>query len=428
MDMRCRQARRLLSPLLEGELGQEKAAGVEDHLKVCPVCARRFQALGELVRELSRMPKVVPTRTETLRLQARLREAMSTAPTRGSSLSLRWAAAAAGLMAIAVAAFTWTFLIGRKTPEAVETAERDTPSLVTVIGGTAEAGSLSLQEIYPGNADDLVVRPALIFSGREYSSEELRTYDEDIGPRMTFYSAYWYPIGGDAQSPFLPRLREQLLAELARQAERAGLNPDELIRAVAAVPGESERVLLPCLAELAKVQGREAWILSFSCPEDYLLFPDPQVPAALHLTTRGGQESLKLSQSLLQELTAYLIPRGGEVPAPASYAEGAPRKAEISGAAPAADAVGPVQSGSEGPAPLSEEEFQAFLREVATQGNPAEVITALQKMNYEQLLLLLQGDWAALASKGVDLSDFLLPPRRLVAVDRVTGEVIWKAL
>ncbi len=424
--MRCRQARKLLNPLLEGELGHEAAAGVEGHLKGCPDCARRFQSLKELVRELSRMPQVRPTEAETARLQAHLREAMSSHPDRASRFPLRWAAAAASLAAVVAAAFTWTFLSGRRTPKAVETAEKQTASLETVSGGTTEASALSLQEIYPGSAEELVVRPALVLSGREYSPGELQAYDEDIGPRMAFYSAYWYPVAGDTQSPFIQRLQEQLVADLARQAERAGLNPDELRRAIAAGPAESGSVLLPCRAELARVLGREVWLLSFSGPEDYLLFLDPQVPAALHLATRGGQESLKFSQSILQELAARLIPRGGELPAPAACPEGVPREAELSERQ--GDDTGRArQGGEENPAVPSEEEFQAFLRDVAAQGNPAEVVKALQKMNYEQLLLLLQGDWMSLAAKGVDLSDLLLPPRRLVAVDRVTVEVIWKA-
>jgi hypothetical protein len=141
-----------------------------------------------------------------------------------------------------------------------------------------ETSSLSLQDIYPSSVEDLVVRPALVLSGREYTSGELQAYGEDIGPRMAFYSAYWYPIQGDTQSPYLPRLQEQLVADLARQAEQAGLDPEELRRALAAILGEVGRSLLPCRAELARVQGREAWLFSLSGPEDYLLFPDPRSP------------------------------------------------------------------------------------------------------------------------------------------------------
>jgi len=427
--MRCRQARRLLSPFLEGELGDKAASEVRGHLAGCPACARRFRVLSEVVRELTLLPQVGLTSAEASRLHLRLEEALSAphaAPT--SRPLLRWAAVAACLVAAVCAASTWVLLSVRRavTPVGKPSGTGVAPQELASQAGTGTASSLSLKDVYPENAEELVVRPALVLSGREYSAGELQSYGEDIGSRMAFYSAYWYPIQGDTRSPYLPRLQEQLISELLRQAEQAGLNPLELRQAITTVLAEAEDPLLPCRAELARIEGREAWLISLSGPEDYLLFPDPQVPAALQLAARGGQEILRLSQSILQELASYLIPQGGEVSGRGPGVEGEAREAEAYGRTETGGRE-PAGAPEARPGIASEEDFQAFLREVAAQGNPAEAVAALQALNYEQLLLLLQGDWSALAARGVDLSDFLLPPRRLAAVERNAFQVIWKA-
>ncbi len=420
----------MMSLLLEGEPGGEAYPGVREHLAACADCARRFRLLGEVVGELSRLPRVLPDPTETERLFLRLREAYSlTAPrppaARSMRPAVRWVAVAASLAVLAVAVTSWALVDGRRAaPPVIESVEGQGPAGVPAREAGVEASTLSLQDIYPSNAEELAVRPVLVLSGREYSTADLHSYSEDIGQRMAFYSAYWYPIAGDTRSPYLSRLQGQLVDDLARQAQQAGLNPEELRGALASVLGGEERALLPCRAELVRLEGKEAWLFSLSGPEDYLLFPDPQVPAALSLAARGGEESLKLSQSLLQELAAYLLPRGQAVSATglddvdAAEAAGSPGETDGAGREPAA-------TGEEASEKESEREFQAFLREMAARGNPAEVLAALRELNYQQLLLLLQGDWTSLASRGVDLSEFLLPPRRLVAVDRAGGRLLW---
>ncbi|MGQ9756962.1 MAG: anti-sigma factor family protein [Actinomycetota bacterium] len=426
--MRCRQARKLMGFLVDGELGERDADRLRSHLAACRSCALRYQHIQFLVRELARFPEVRPTPRESLQLRARLQEEMSAPrPHRSAWPAPRWAAVAVSVLLVAGVAVAWTLLEGRKamTP-VVETTPLEAGSGEVWSEAGYEAQALSLQDIYPGSAEELVVHPSLILSGREYAISDLGRYGEDIGLRMAFYSAYWYPIGGDMRSPYLPRLREQLVGDLTRQAARAGLDPAELSRSLEVALSEAGGNLLPCRAELARVQGREVWLISLSGPEDYLLFPDPQVPPALHLAARGGQESLKLSQSLLQELASYLLPQGRRVSAREPGMEGAAQEAGASGETGTGDQR-TAETPAAQPGITSDEEFQVFLREMAAQGNPAEAVAALQALNYEQLLLLLQGDWSALASRGVDLSDFLLPPRRLAAVERNTTQVIWKA-
>ena len=143
------------------------------------------------------------------------------------------------------------------------------------------------------------------------------------------------------------------------------------------------------------------------------------VPASL-----GGIEGLKVSESLLRRwppgshLTKTaarpLQPdntkdrdeayeSGGtaeEVPSGGSEAEGTARDA----ARPQARRRLPVN----------------FLRRLAAQGT-AWNSSALRGLNYEQIVMLLQENWSALAADGVNLSDFLTPAAPQPGGGRASG-------
>jgi hypothetical protein len=189
--------------------------------------------------------------------------------------------------------------------------------------------------------------------------------------------------------------------------------------------------VLPCYAERARLDGKDAWLISASGPEDYLLFPDQQRPPAMILASLGGEESLKLSESALKELASILAPSGKEntplVPAGTLQREDTAQDEttaeETAGATGNAEEKTWTGEGQE----QVQEDFQAFLRRLAAQGTSLDTLSALQELNYEQVLQMLQGDWGSLARGGVNLSDFLTPPQRLWAVDCATGEIIWSA-
>jgi hypothetical protein len=276
------------------------------------------------------------------------------------------------------------------------------------------------------------VRPALVTSGKEYTAAELEDFRNDVGTRLDFYSAYWYPAAGDSAEPAaLEELQADLTSDLAEQAEAAGNDPVELERAVAAVLSRTgDEPLLPCYAELASMDGRDVWLVSVSGPGDYLLFPDPQRPPAFILASLGGTESLKISESLLRELATMLSPSGnGNVTmAPAGTVkeqEEATRNDSISDDEPSTPGADQTETQPEAEPRQSREDFRSFLRGLAAQGTSLDLISALKGLNYEQMLMLLHGDWASLAAGGVNLSDFLAPPKHLWAVDCASGEILW---
>lgn len=421
--MRCRKALRLLGPLLDGELEGEAAGTVRRHVEECESCARRFYVLQSLVRELSSLPKILPTEQESTLLLRRLRlEITAPSSPRTPHFRLRTVAATVCVLAAIFAGVTWALVAGGRggaPPEEISAtrgAEVEEAASETT-GGREKTETSAL---HPQVAGELSVRPLLLLSQKEYSSSDLESYRDDLGMRMAFYSAYWYPLSGDVDSPLLPTLQEKLVSDLLEQATRSGLNPEELRMAVEAALARSGKTLLPCQAELSRLQGREVWLVSLSGPEDYLLFPDPQIPPALHLAAWGGSESLRLSDALLKELAERLLPQGDRIAASCS-----------SGEYPGVGKEAPSETGQEaqedeGVVPeIAEADFQAFIRELAARGSSLDAVSALQKLNYEQILMLLQGDWAALATSGVNLSDFLVPPHRLWAVDRTTGQILW---
>ncbi len=437
MKMRCRKATRGIGPYVDGELAAPEARRLRSHLDTCEDCSRRFALMSELVREVSSLPAIVPTPEESYRLMNRLRreEAAPTAP-KPSSRRIQVAAAAMSLLAIAtvtgVGIAIWS---GRGTaPVSEEASSEDTRSGEPIKKGADNtAGLLDDETKGLQLATAALASPDLVVSDKDYSPSELENFRNDLGTRLDFYSTYWYPASGAATEPAaLAGLQAELTDDLAQKAAAAGQNPDEVKQAVAAVlEQEAGEPVLPCYAERAKINGKDSWLVSVSGPEDYLLFSDQKRPPAMFLASLGGEEGLEVSESLLRELAAMLAPYdetnwqsiSGGVSVETMNATQDGEGREETAKAPGATMEGEVREEKE---PLqAREDFQSFLRDLAARGTNLDLISALEGLNYEQLLMLVHGDWAALAADGVNLSDFLTPPKRLWGVDCATRQVVW---
>ncbi|MEW6555694.1 MAG: zf-HC2 domain-containing protein [Actinomycetota bacterium] len=432
--MRCKGAIKQIGPFIDGELGEAEARALREHLDSCEECSRRYHYMRGLVRQLSSLPAIVPTPEESYRLWNLLRREMAV-PSAPRPLARRTQLAAAALSVLVLITVTGVGLAVWSSGGPAPVAEE--PVAETARSG--EAQEESWDTTMPGASAGTglmaaaVARPDVVVSQNEYDAGDLEDFRNDLGTRLDFYSTYWYPSsGGTASEAALEDLQAELTGDLTEQAAAAGQDPRELERAVAAVMEQaSDEPILPCYAERAKIAGKDAWLISVSGPEDYLLFPDPQKPPAMILASLGGEESLKLSESALKELASILAPSGKKnaplVPA-GTFQQEEEAQDETAAEEPASD-TGKVteetQTG-EGQSQL-EEDFQSFLRRLAAQGTSLDTLSALQDLNYEQVLQLLQGDWGSLASGGVNLSDFLTPPQRLWAVDCASGEIIWSA-
>jgi hypothetical protein len=432
--MRCRKATTRIGPYIDGELTATEAREIRDHLDACEDCAQRYILMRSLVREVSSLPAIVPTPEESYRLTNRLRREMTApAPPRTSSRRIQAAAAAMSILVVAtVVGVTLAVWGGGSTTTVVEESAAEGEGVAEMEKDIARDQTL-LTDAFTGTTDAAtaaLARPALSVSGQEYDAGDLEGYRNDLGTRLEFYSAYWYPTSGNAVEPAaLARLQGNLTADLAAQAGAAGQNPTELEQAIAAVLEQAgDEPVLPCYAERAKVDGKDTWLVSVSGPEDYILFPDQERPPAMILASLGGEQSLKISESLLRELAARLAEQyGAGMPLiTAGAVKGQEARSETDASAGGAVPSTP-QGTADGDTAQAEKDFQAFLRGLAAQGTNLDLVTALEGLDYEQLLMIVHGDWAALAADGVNLSDFLAPPKHLWAVDCASGEVVWQS-
>lgn len=435
--MRCRNAIKQIGPFIDGELTAAEAEALREHLDACENCSRRCALTRGLIRELSSLPAIVPTPEETYRLTNRLRRELAepAAPRRTYRRGQLAAAALSTLVLATVAGISlavWSG--GGPTPIAEEVAlEGEGAGEAWRNADLNDTGTFGGETVQGGAVTATMARPALVTSGKDYAAADLEDFRNDLGARLDFYSAYWYPApSGSSQPSTLKRLQADLTEDLAEQAAAAGHEPDELKRAVtAALQQAGTEPVLPCYAELARIEGKDAWLISVSGPEDYLLFPDLKKPPAMVLASLGGEESLKVSESVLRELAAWLAPSGdGSVPLVPTGTLKSEEETVDGGAGEATDAA--PEAGVEGTSPGEEtaretEDFQSFLRRLAAQGTSLDIISALRGLNYEQVLMLLQGNWGALAADGVNLSDFLIPPQRLWAVDCISGDILWES-
>ncbi|MBN2026306.1 MAG: zf-HC2 domain-containing protein [Actinobacteria bacterium] len=425
--MRCRKATKLIGPYIDGELTAPQAGELREHLETCDDCAQSYILMRSLVRDVSSLPAIVPTPEETYRLINRLRrEVVAPAPPRTGTRRIQVAAAALSMLVVATVAGVTLAVWGGGGTTVVEEggAEDRSVTLGEEEDQILEAQTFNFRSDSADTTAASLARPDVVVSSQEYDAADLEDYRNDLGARLDFYSAYWYPASSDIEPEAIAQMQEDFSGELAAQAAVEGQNPDELKLAVAAALEQTDDApVLPCYAERAVVDDKDVWLVSVSGPEDYLLFPDQQRPSAMKLASLGGETSLKISESLLRELASVLAGQyGTKMPAlPASTAK---NQTELglndASEAPSAPGTGAGEATVE-----EDEEFQAFLRKLAARGTSLDLISALDGLNYEQLLELLHGDWAALAADGVNLSDFLVPPQRLYAVDCASGQVVW---
>jgi hypothetical protein len=428
MVMKCTKFTELMGPFVDGELLAEECEGLEDHVRSCPLCESRLEAMRALTRALSSLPVIEPTPKESYRLMNRIRAEMeSPSPARAGRARLRVAAAALTLLVAASIGTTWVILAASGTATRVDvTSQEPGQTSVDEIAqqetGTQVLGQLAMAD---------TTKPATSVSEKDYSTADLKNFHQDLGARLDFYSSYWYPAATSGlNTADLTKNQEKLTQTIADQAAQAGKNPDEAKKAVDVALEQAKQSvpLLPCYAEQAKVEGKDAWLISLSGPEDYLLFSNQELPKAMYMAAQGGEASLRISETLLNQLAAMVAPFYAN--AYNSTQAQQPGTAKSSDTINSSTAQGdflnaPISQLQGELSPEQQQQFQAFLRQVATQSNNLDLLSSLEGLNYEQLLMLIQGNWSGLAEQGVDLTHFLVPPKRLYAVDAASGAVIW---
>jgi hypothetical protein len=437
--MRCRQAHKLLGPYMDGELAIADSKRLEKHLESCEDCAEQLAFLRGMTKEITTLPAIVPTAEESLRLRRRIREEMADHRVPKPFFRRVQVAAAASILLIATGVgVTWAVLNSRTTQPGGEVAisERGQPA-GEEIAEAPEGDATGAEELFAATTPTMVASavPRINTAGQQYSAADLSNYDNDLDARLDFYSAYWHPMNtSGVQAASMKPLQESLTKDMAQKAQKAGQDPETLKGAVDSALTQSGREnLLPCYAELARLNGNQVWLICLSGPEDYLLFNNPEMVPAMSIASVFGQEGVNNRKALIAELAQQLFPYYIGSPSTVAY----PAQTD----AGSWESEPPLEDGEEPPAAIlegeeaavpeeevsqEEQDFQDFLRRIVTRGNVMDLLSVLEGLNYEQLLMIIQGSWNTLGGGSLDLGDFLVPPKRLWAVDTLTGEVLYR--
>jgi len=438
--MRCRQAYGLLGPYMDGELAIADSKRLEKHLESCEDCAEQLAFLRSMTKEITALPTIVPTAEESRRLRERIREEMANHRVPKPFFRRVQVAAAASILLIATGVgVTWAVLNSRTTQPGGEVAvsEQELPA-DEEIAETPEGDATGAEELFTSAAPTMVASaaPRVNTTGQQYSAAELSTYNNDLDSRLDFYSAYWHPMSAaGVQNANMEPLQASLIEDMAQKAGQAGQSPETLKGAVDSALSQSGRAnLLPCYAELARLNGNKVWLICLSGPEDYLLFNNPEMVPAMSIASIFGQEGVNMRKALINELARQLFPYYTGSPSTTAYPartnggdqepEEAPLEGEVE--TPAAPAEGELVAAPEEEVSQEEQDFQDFLRQIVTRGNVMDLLSVLEGLNYEQLFMIIQGSWNTLGGGSLDLGDFLVPPKRIWAVDLLTGEVLYQ--
>ena len=437
--MRCRQAQNLLGPYMDGELAIADSKRLEKHLETCEECTEQLAFLRGMTKEIAALPTIVPTAEESLRLRKRVREEMTDHRVPKPFFRRVQVAAAASLLLIATGVgVTWAVLNSRTTQPGGEVAvsEQEQPSdEVFVTAGMEPTGEEApLTTAAPTMVASAV--PRVNTAGQQYNAAELSNYDNDLDARLDFYSAYWHPMNTTGvQAASMEPLQASLKEDMAQKAGEAGQDPEALKGAVDSAMAQSgHENLLPCYAELARLNGNQVWLICLSGPEDYLLFNNPEMVPAMSIASIFGQQGVNDRKALIAELARQLFPYYTGSPSTVAYpartnagdleAEEAPT--EDGEESPAAMSQSGVAAAPEEELSQEEQDFQDFLRRIVTRGNIMDLLSVLEGLDYEQLLMIIQGSWSTLSGGTLDLGEFLVPPKRIWAVDIPTGEVLYQ--
>lgn len=323
------RARSNLSAFLDGELGERETEEIWRHLRTCPRCRREaeeFRLLRGMLASLS--PKSLSEEGHRLimaGLAEKVRQKKEEERRRKAALIPRVATAAAVLLALlAVTVAVMTTPAGKNS--ATMEGEKGNEDIPAVSGkGYEEAGPSASQEVLknngaPGLSDKAdkevtdgllaaIPSPKLEYAGREYTAEQVSEYSADLGTRLDFFSRVWYPASYNEE--LIDALKQHCRDGLEEQARRLDRDAAGLMRALdtveASIEGRAAEAL-PCFVEEASYEGRKAYIISYSRPEDSQLFNDRDLISLVNLIRLSSPDELMRSTEVQKELAASLTP------------------------------------------------------------------------------------------------------------------------
>jgi len=405
-----------ISAYIDGELDPRESDMLSRHLEACGRCRAREAELRRLRDGLAGLPRLQLSEAGHLRLMRGVAEAERKREgeerARKALLFPRIATAAAVMLAIlAVMVAVMTTPTSKRSAldeesEKTVAQERETPGGETAAfteepreGDAAAAGGKSPST----DASALMAAipaPRLSATGRDYAKSQVNGYSADLGARLDFYSQVWHAAGPGGID--VAAARKQCRRTLAEQAARLELDPQKLLGALDAAESRmgSGADALPCFVEVAAYEGRKACIISYSSPEDRLLFADSNLVSLVNLIRSSSPDGLMRSSEAQGPLALSMMP------SPLYEVAMTPREMETGGPA----------------APYDIGDFQSVLSALATENNLISYLRQLAELDAGHLLTAVSQELGYPVEVSNRLLDLLT--LRVWVVDLESGEVL----
>jgi hypothetical protein len=207
--MKCEQAQEIIAMAVYGELPDDQAPQLEQHLSSCESCRRELEAVQALAKAMSLVPVEEPSANLIARSRLRLEEALDTMP-QGSWLLRGWRRFSQGMgrlrgapvavSAVLVAGLSVGGFSGYRAGEHAHAAVQPTPLLQTTSGEnspgeianvssiTQEPNSENVEVVYNrlqqetvhGSLDDPQIRQLLLLGVRNRVNSGVRDYSVQL--------------------------------------------------------------------------------------------------------------------------------------------------------------------------------------------------------------------------------------------------------
>lgn len=317
--MRCKQARRLFSAHLDGELAAGQEEQFRAHLVTCPECKTLLEKVSGTIAALRDLPEQALSKEERGQIhrswRSKWKDLSRGAQPASRGLARTATALGAAMVLGAAAVISLSVLhhpqeVGENAASTEAAAESDTGSdrSKTYTGHQDLSTSLTLGER---------PLPQVVSSTRAVGAADMEGYGADYAQKQSFYSAVWQHSAEKARPDAAPvydlealgKLQAQCAEDMVEAAESLGEDASVLRNALNSVLAASadQLPLLPCWAEKVVFEGKAAWIISLSGPQpDVSQGAGTGTPQGAEQPVEGG-EGLVGSKEILPALPRYLF-------------------------------------------------------------------------------------------------------------------------
>lgn len=281
--MRCKEAKKLFSAHLDGELPVGREEKFLAHLNACPGCSSLLRKVGDVITLLGHLPKHTLSGEESLDIRRAWRAQAGELRKHREPASVGRARAATALGAVMVlgAAAIISFSVLHHPQEMGENAATTETAVENDTGPDGARPYTSTIPLSTGTTVGDQVLPQVVSAARVVGAADMQSYQADLTQKQNFYSAVWQvsaeKAGTDPTPAYdleaLTALQTRCSDDMVEAAGSLGEDAGGLHTALTTVLAASTNQvpLLPCWAEKVLFDGKAAWIISLSGPDEGLL-------------------------------------------------------------------------------------------------------------------------------------------------------------